>query len=53
MSGMGNNPTQRAASSIQTVLSAPESDRICLSARGVYRREGISPCPEDYLPRIE
>ena len=41
------------SSSIQTVLSVPESHRISLTARGLerrsYRRSGISPCPEDAL----
>ena len=35
------------SSSIQTLLSAPESDRFGLSARGLYRRWGISPRPEE------
>ena len=42
------------SSFIQTVLSVPESHRISVSqghampyARGLYRRSGISPCPED------
>ena len=29
---------EKVSSSIQTILSAPESDRIGLSARGLYRR---------------
>ena len=41
-----------ASSFIQTILSATEFHRICLSARGLYRRSGIaaarsSPCPEE------
>ena len=35
------------SSSIQTILSVPESHRIGPKARGLYRRSGISPCPED------
>ena len=36
-----------ASSSIQTILSVSELHRICLTARGLYRRSGISPCPEE------
>jgi hypothetical protein len=35
------------SSFIQTLLSVAESHCICLTARGLYRRSGISPCPED------
>jgi hypothetical protein len=35
-------------SSIQTLLSPPESNRFSHKARGVYRRSGIAPCPEFY-----
>ena len=34
-------------SSIQTVLSVPESHRFSISARGLYRRWGLAPRPED------
>ena len=35
-------------SSIQTILSVPESHRFLRGcARGLYRRSGIAPCPED------
>ena len=37
----------RISSFIQTVLSAPELQRVCQKARGLYRRWGISPRPED------
>ncbi len=37
------------SSPIQTLLSVPESHRISENARGLYRRSGISPCPEDIL----
>ena len=38
------------SSSIQTILSVLESHQILRSrARGLYRRSGISPCPEDYI----
>ena len=38
------------SSPIQTILSVSESHRILRrSARGLYRRSGISPCPEDTL----
>ena len=39
--------TVSKSSFIQTVLSAPESHRIMPQARGLYRRQGLSPCPED------
>ena len=39
----------KVSSLIQTILSAPETHRINLSARGLYRRSGIAPCPEEYL----
>ena len=37
------------SSFIQTVLSVPESHRVSHQkvGRGLYRRSGISPCPED------
>ena len=34
---------------IQTILSVPEFHRFSLSARGLYRRSGNAPCPEDVL----
>ncbi len=40
--------THKLSSFIQTILSAPESNRICLAARGLYHRWGLSPRPEDY-----
>ncbi len=40
-------------SSIQTILSVPELHRFCHTARGLYRRSGITPCPEDHLPLCE
>jgi hypothetical protein len=36
------------SSPIQTILSALESNQINLSVRGLYRRWGITPRPEDY-----
>ena len=33
---------------IQTILSASEFHRVCLSARGLYHRWGIAPRPEDF-----
>ena len=45
-------PLHMPSSSIQTILSAPESDRINLSARGLYRRQGLAPCPEDLIQLI-
>ena len=42
--------TYDISSSIQTVLSVLESHQImCSRTRGLYRRSGISPCPEDFL----
>ena len=35
------------SSFIQTILSASELHRICLTARGLYHRWGITPRPED------
>ena len=32
---------------IQTILSASESHRVCLAARGLYHRWGISPRPKE------
>ena len=32
---------------IQTILSASESHRVCLAARGLYHRWGITPRPEN------
>ena len=45
------------SSSIQTVLSVSELHRFGLSARGLYRRSGIAPCPEvifiyNNIPRL-
>lgn len=38
------------SSSIQTILSVLEFHQILrLHARGLYRRSGISPCPEDIV----
>ena len=37
------------SSSIQTLLSTQELHLVSLSARGLYRRSGITPCPEDPL----
>ena len=46
-------PTQKTSlllsSPIQTILSVLESHQILRrNARGLYRRSGISPCPEEY-----
>lgn len=42
--------TSPSSSSIQTLLSASEFHRInAFGARGLYRRSGISPCPEDCI----
>jgi len=37
------------SSLIQTILSASESHRVSLAARGLYHRWGITPRPEDDL----
>ncbi len=37
------------SSFIQTILSVSESHRFSHTARGLYRRSGITPCPEDTL----
>ena len=37
------------SSFIQTILSASESHRIGLAARGLYHRWGLSPRPEDFI----
>ena len=42
-----NNDISHLSSSIQTILSASESHRINLTARGLYHRWGLAPRPED------
>jgi len=43
-------PRDQYSSSIQTILSVPEFNRFnpFYGSRGLYRRSGISPCPEEW-----